>query len=63
MKHTDNDRLHATFALTTEFCFGQRDGGRDCGCITRNDGVGIRYCDAHHQSYSLSGLPRKRGGQ
>jgi hypothetical protein len=59
---TDNDKLHATYALTTEFSYGTSERGRDCGCITRNDGVGIRYCDAHHQSHSMRGLPVKRGG-
>lgn len=44
MKHpraTDNDKLHATYLLTTTF----REP--TCGCIIRGDSIRLRYCRAH----------------
>lgn len=58
---TDIDKLHATFALTTEFMYAQGNRG-DCGCITRGDGQRLRRCQQHSDSLSMSGRPVKLGG-
>jgi hypothetical protein len=44
---TDNHKLHAAFASSTESRRPANDEGKECGCVYRGDGEQLVKCSRH----------------
>jgi hypothetical protein len=56
---TDNDKLHSTYDLTTQFIYFDRTAS-PCQCIGRRDGVMLRRCEKHSKPVSIRSRKKRR---